>query len=291
VLNNVIVLCAQDVSGFFNPSWRVFHHPQDLRGKQAQLCFWDMQIDPTLFDLNLLNCSWIVFFSRDRFPQVKKVFLLPQFGGFLYNVSFNEENKKIFHLIYSFLQEKKPLLLGSEWEKVFQKRLLHTQEKALLLEELSVFFDSQMRSRLKNNLLSALDEIIMNAIFDAPGSFSHQAFSHRSRADQFALLNNAVVDVSCFVYQKNIFIQVTDYFGNLVMKDIFLKMTSDYQKKEYVVLEEIKNAGLGMMKILSSDMSLHFFCKKKEYTTVSLFLSFDPEKKKNSSLGFALGSI
>jgi hypothetical protein len=132
------------------------------------------------------------------------------------------------------------------------------------------------KANLPPNLCSlasqATDELLMNAIFDAPYQDGKHYKRQIERSADFELKGRESVELEFSATAGFIGICVRDNFGAL-KKDVVLGyIRKDYEKQDYKVKEDDPGAGLGVYGILQSGMSMLFACKPNVRTEVMIFI-------------------
>jgi hypothetical protein len=121
------------------------------------------------------------------------------------------------------------------------------------------------------------DELIMNAVFDAPfkkdsggaGNFYRRPIE---RNQDFPLTGREEVEIELAFCKSYFAIQVRDHFGSLKKDAVLQYIRRDYETTAYKAQDSDPGAGLGIYGILQSGLSLVFASKEGEKTEVTIFV-------------------
>lgn len=173
--------------------------------------------------------------------------------------------------------------------------LKHSGHKGAAVEALQNYFTKQQINRRLSTLAAkACDELIMNAIFDAPidkKSSRYRKFEERTA--QFELSAKEEIEVQVASNDKYVGICVSDQFGSLDKEDILRYIKQNYKKASYSVQEGIGNAageGLGLLGSLQSGLSMVFVVKPGVRTDVMIFF-LKAQSYKDFKEGFQMLSL
>jgi hypothetical protein len=146
-------------------------------------------------------------------------------------------------------------------------------------------------NRLSTLVSQASDELIMNAIFDAPtlpdGTLMRRG---ADRHADFELNDREQVQVDIAETEEYIGICIADKFGSLKKSLVLRFLGKDYQANEYVPRTDDPGAGLGILGIIQSGLSLLFVCKPGVRTEVMIFFPRSPNYKQ-FKMGFRFVSL
>lgn len=171
---------------------------------------------------------------------------------------------KPFGLLRFFPEQKKA-------QKIILSR---SGQKAAAVDAIQSFFvKNGVVTRLANLVARATDELIMNAVFDAPGSSNKAVYRDGiDRNADFPLDEMAQVQIEIASAPEYMGLCIADNFGTL-KKDTALKhLLQNFKTKEYVPTVT-KGAGLGLHGIVEAGLSFVFVSKPNQKTEVMLFFS------------------
>lgn len=116
-----------------------------------------------------------------------------------------------------------------------------------------IMIESGVLPRIADISADALDELLMNAIFDAPVDSSGKHYRRKlSRDSDFALLPRETVTTEIRISPEFIGIRVSDLFGSLNPQTAVYCIGKNFDEKSYVVSDLDPGAGLGLMKLAQS---------------------------------------
>ncbi len=135
----------------------------------------------------------------------------------------------------------------------------------------------KLPSRLAASAAQAADELMVNAIFDAPRTFSsigkkgHMEIQTRvlqDRAESVDLTARETVILDFGVTPHYLAISVSDNFGGLKKDDVFLYLRKDFSKTGV----KTHTTGVGIGGIIQSGLSLLFIARPNHRTQAILFI-------------------
>lgn len=141
--------------------------------------------------------------------------------------------------------------------RITLKRSSHKSAAVEAVQNLLV--RQQINGRLAALTAQAVDELIMNALFDAPALPDGTRYRrHLDRGDDFPLIEKEEIEVSIISSESYLGICVTDHFGSLSRDTLLSFARKDYSVENYAVREEDPGAGLGVYGILNAGVSMIF---------------------------------
>ena len=148
-------------------------------------------------------------------------------------------------------------------------------------------------TRLATLGAQALDELIMNAIFDAPVTQDGTAFRrNRSRDEDFELKEEGAIEIELATFADGYTgICVADQFGSFRKPELMKYLAKNFQENAYVVRSTDPGAGLGINGMIQSGLSMLFVAKPGSRTEVMVFFANSPNYKIFRSNGFRFISI
>lgn len=120
---------------------------------------------------------------------------------------------------------------------------------------------------------NAVDELLMNAVYDAPtDEKGQQLYARESRNTNIKLSGKSRVEMQLGARGDQFGVTVIDHFGSMDPAVILRSIAKSFNgKQEESRNPELAGAGLGLSMILKSGGSLHFVCKPGERTEASVF--------------------
>ncbi|MCM2277423.1 MAG: hypothetical protein NDJ89_05050 [Oligoflexia bacterium] len=170
--------------------------------------------------------------------------------------------------------------------------LKHSREKATTLGQVEEFLtELGLHSQIIRLGVEAADELLMNALFDAPFAANRGYYRRDTdRAESFPLLENEQVRVCMAANAEIVGISVTDPFGSLSREQVLKHLCQDLRFSEYLPPEGRSGAGLGLYRVNQQTVALLFSSKPGVKTEVSIFLS-NSKSYREFRLGFCFFSI
>ena len=128
-------------------------------------------------------------------------------------------------------------------------------------------------ARLVALAAQALDEFLMNAIFDAPVDNNQTRFRRETpRSSDFPLDGKNEVYVDFLAWNEAVAISVTDRYGSLKIDSLMSYLRKDYEKQDFQPRQGSESAGVGAYGMLNSGLSLVFLTQAKHRTEAVLFI-------------------
>jgi hypothetical protein len=144
--------------------------------------------------------------------------------------------------------------------------------KSKAVDAIQNFFIKQnVVARLSSLVAQAADELIMNAIFDAPCIDWNYYRRTTPRDEDFELKAREHVQVSIAGTDEYVVLCVADQFGSLTKQALLNFLSKDYQEEAYTVRKQDPGAGLGLNGVIRAGFSLLFLAKEGVRTDVMLF--------------------
>jgi hypothetical protein len=278
------------LSEFFSPS--VLH--SSFSG-----CLWDEKafgLEAFGKKMGPMPFEWLLLVSDQRIEFDPKMLIIPHFSGCIeqgvfFEFSAPEQDplsKSAFLEVLSLLSQSWKTLshgldLSEGFDCVCTRQLTHTKDRTAFIENI-LQGQHGFSSRMLNRVHTCLDELILNAIFDAPGDPGQQRLAQRKRSDLFELSDKNKVEVKVWVPTSahalaagdqvgaQLVFQVTDFHGNLILEDTLKRALSDYENKPATQLSDSQeNAGLGLMSVFSQAGLVHFFVRPGQLTCVTIW--------------------
>ncbi len=171
--------------------------------------------------------------------------------------------------------------------------ITRSTQKAAAVEAIQkVFAKQNVTSRLAALVAQAVDEAVMNAVFDAPvGPDGKPTKRLLPRDADFELLTEREfvrLEVACC--EQYVGVAVSDGFGSLKKEIVLGFLGKDYHEQTYIPKAKDQGAGLGLNGLLSAGLSMVFISKPGAKTEVIVFFP-RAENYKSFKTGFRFVSI
>ena len=146
-------------------------------------------------------------------------------------------------------------------------------EKQTAIERVSDFLAGHgFPTRIANRIATATDELLMNAIFDAPVDETGQViYKHTSRAAEIKLEGRHAVQLLMGFDGKFAAVSVIDRFGSLQKHLLTDKISRTYKDNAYQISNSSAGAGLGVFTVFHSGVSLTYFTQPDVRTESIIF--------------------
>lgn len=126
--------------------------------------------------------------------------------------------------------------------------------------------------RLSVQIAGAVDELLMNAIFDAPVDKDGYPFRKElDRSEDFPFSSNRCVELMISYSDEYYGIGVSDPFGTLKKETILGFVRQNFKKDEFSSSDQGASGGLGLNGIIQSGLSLVFISHPGVRTDVMIF--------------------
>lgn len=136
-------------------------------------------------------------------------------------------------------------------------------------------------TRTASIIANAVDELLMNAIFDAPvDETGRQQYATVSRSTDMPLEGKAQVELQVGFDGQVLGITAVDQFGSLDKQRLLSHISKIYVNEEYKVKTSVAGAGIGLATVFRSGGSFLFVSEAHVRTEVSVFFQrFDNYKQ------------
>jgi hypothetical protein len=162
-------------------------------------------------------------------------------------------------------------LLGEKARTKLIKPLRSTDKPAAIETVLKFLEEVKFHPRIAAKIAGAADELLMNAIFDAPTDEQGRSiYDEEPRTTEIPLQGRQSVEMQVGFDGKYAAVLVSDQFGSLNPKVLREKLAKNFASPEYVPLESA-GAGLGIFTVFHSGGSLFFLVRKGARTDALVF--------------------
>ncbi len=225
------------------------------------------KIDPNLVHL----------ITQDSGPQLREVNSMRLFGHLVFR-NFKEPEqigRQYGRVVRATSLQRKGFgirsLLGAEAHYA-PVPMSTSSERSQALGKIGEALEAQgVAPRMIAFLTNAADELLMNAIYDAPAAAAHVADAV-ARTTEIELSGKRAVVVELGVSAEAIGLTVADQFGSLDRTKLFEHLLTSYKDRDYKVDPNAAGAGLGLAITLNSGGSLVFVTEKGVLTEVTLLV-------------------
>ena len=235
-----------------------------------------------------------IYFLSDQDDACSYLFRSPIFshllvrGGAHYRKSI-QEYARVMQQILSHSKSLTAEGLLKKETKIQKVKMVKSAQKKEVLEAIRQYvLKAGYNSRMVSLIVNATDELLMNAIFDAPkdekGTPIH---AQTPRTAAFDLDSKSQVELAIGFDGNALGITVTDEYGSLDREELFSLMSREYTGTEYKLRKHGEGAGLGLATVFRTGASLFFNCLPKQKTEVTLvFKKVDQYKDFRTQMKF-----
>lgn len=153
-------------------------------------------------------------------------------------------------------------------------KINHSTEKSNILEKIRKFLmdEAAFSERVVEIVLNGVDEILMNAIYDAPVDESgNQRLAKIPRDTPIALDERTSVELQTGFDGEHVAFKVVDRFGSLERKKLLKHLFSSHDRTQFELNSAVANAGIGLATTFRTGASLMFLSEKGVRTEVTTF--------------------
>jgi anti-sigma regulatory factor (Ser/Thr protein kinase) len=163
-------------------------------------------------------------------------------------------------------------LLGENAKIKMFKPSRSTEKEAAIEEVLTFLKGVNFHPRIASKIAGAADELLMNAIFDAPtNDEGNSLYGEDAHGKDIPLDGKRAVEMQVGFDGKYAAVLVTDQFGSLDPPRLLEKLAKNYTEAEYVPSGGLARAGLGIFTVFHSGGSLFFVVRKSARTDALVF--------------------
>lgn len=161
---------------------------------------------------------------------------------------------------------------GMEDFHVQKSRIANSARKKATLEALGIMLEKkEIPKRIASSIIRGADELILNAVYDAPIDEKGKRYKHDlDRATDFSLNPHEEVEIELITTKSFLQVSITDSFGSLKKEDFLPLLVKNFAHQEMDGVKEL-GRGLGLYQILNSGLSLQIVIEPGKRTRMNLF--------------------
>ena len=223
-----------------------------------------------------ISANSIHFIAGDDLEKNPYLVQSPLFGNFLTR-NFAQPAECGAHygrvILHSFSRRAFGLqgLLAPNTKIQVVKLALSTQKGAAVDAVKNFALAAKFQARMASTIATAVDEIIMNAMFDAPtDEMGRPLFKVTARTSQVKLEEKNAVEMHIGFDNKYLGVTAVDNFGSLDKVALLSHVSRVYRDDEYKVKSTLASAGIGLASIYRNGASLHFVSESRVRTEVTV---------------------
>lgn len=163
-------------------------------------------------------------------------------------------------------------LLGNQVKIQNVKLQVSTQKQGAVEAVRNYLLAAKFQARMASVVSNAVDELLMNAIFDAPiDEIGRQAFASTPRSASFQLEGQHAVELEIGFDGQYVAVTAIDQFGSLDKVKLLTHISKIYTDEEYKVKTSVAGAGIGLATVYRSGGSFFFASEAQTRTEVTVF--------------------
>lgn len=152
------------------------------------------------------------------------------------------------------------------------KLQVSTQKQSAVEAVRNYLLSAKFQARMATVISNAVDELLMNAIFDAPvDELGKQALASTPRSANFKLEGKHAVEMEVAYDGNYVAITAIDHFGSLDKVKLLTHISKIYTEEEYKVRTSVAGAGIGLATVYRSGGSFFFSSEAQTRTEVTVF--------------------
>jgi len=131
---------------------------------------------------------------------------------------------------------------------------------------------AKFKARMASIVSNSVDELLMNAMFDAPtDELGRQQYLSESRATQRKLKDQDAVEMHVAFDGDYVAVSTVDHYGSLDKTKLMAHISKVYTEEEYKVKTTVAGAGLGLATVFRSGGSFFFISETNSKTEAMVF--------------------
>ncbi len=224
-----------------------------------------------------INANAFHFLSNEDLEKVQYLVQSPLFGHFVLR-NYGEPAAAGEHygrVVRATLAERAFGLssLMKEGTKVQVVKLKNSNQKQQAVEAVKNYLiAAKFQTRMATVVANAVDELLMNAIFDAPvDSLGKPILSATPRSTPIDLAGQHEVEMHVAYDGKYVAVTACDLFGSLDKVKLLSHISKIYTEEEYKVRTSVAGAGIGLATVFRSGGSFFFVSESRVRTEVTVF--------------------
>lgn len=223
----------------------------------------------------LFNPNNLYFVASSSFHDAPYLAQSEIFGHFVQR-SYTQDNilamTRLFQSSVSDRALKLEAFMGKEVKTQTIKITKSVQKRPIVESLKNYVLKIGFKSRVAAQIATATDELIMNAIFDAPvDEIGKHVYAQTPRNTALDLDERNVVELKIAFDMKTLGISVTDLHGSVDKKKLLSQhLGRSYENKEYEMKTVVAGAGLGLAHVYRNSGGMIISCEAGIKTEVNL---------------------
>jgi hypothetical protein len=224
-----------------------------------------------------INPNAIHFLSSAPLEDVFYLIRSPLFGHFVFRnygipAAAGQHYGRIIHATLAERAFGLKELLKPE-AKIQVVKLKNTAQKQRAVEAVrNYLMSAKFQTRMATAVANAVDELLMNAMFDAPvDDLGRPTLTSTPRSSVFELTGKQEVELHVGYDGTYVGLMAVDQYGSLDKSKLLSHMSKLYTDSEYRIKNAVASAGLGLAMAFRSGGSFFFVSENKTRTEVTVF--------------------
>lgn len=224
-----------------------------------------------------LNANLIHYLASKDIYEVPYLIQSPLFGSFIHRNFQQDANvgRHYGRLIKATIagQVFGTQTLVKQGTKIQNIKLKASSQKQDAVEAVRGYLLAlKFQVRMATVVANAVDELLMNAIFDAPvDQMGKHVLDSTSRATTLALEGQKAVELNVAFDGEYVALTAVDLFGSLSKAKLLAAISKIYTEQEYRVRTSVAGAGIGLASVFHSGGSFFFASEQGARTEVTVF--------------------
>ena len=224
-----------------------------------------------------LNANLIHYLSSKDIYEVPYLIQSPLFGSYVHR-NFQQDARVGHHygrIIKATIGDRAfgTQSLVRAGTKIQNIKLQKTSQKQDAVEAVRGYLLAlKFQSRMATVVANAVDELLMNAMFDAPvDQMGRHVLDSTSRATSMMLDGQRAVELHVAYDGEYVALTAVDLFGSLNKAKLLAAISKIYTDEEYKVRTSVAGAGIGLASVFHSGGSFFFTSEQSSRTEVTVF--------------------
>lgn len=224
-----------------------------------------------------INANAIHFLTSHGLEESQYLVQSPLFGHFLMRNygDVKEAGQHYGRVVRSTLSDRAFGLshLLSPKAKIQTIKLSLSSQKLEAVEAVkSYLLAAKFQNRMASIIANAVDELLMNAMFDAPcDDIGKPTLSATPRTTVLRLEGKSEIEAHVGYDGNYVAISAIDHFGSIDKAKLLSHIRKSYTSEEYKVRTSVAGAGIGLATVFRSGGSFFFVSESKVRTEVTVF--------------------
>lgn len=224
-----------------------------------------------------INSNAIHFLSSEDLSNVQYLIQSPLFGHYIMRNYTDPKDAGLHYgnIVKATLAERafgltSLLKAGSKVQVI--KLALSTRKHDAVEAVKGYLMAAKFQSRMATVIANAVDELIMNATFDAPiDELGKPTMSTTPRSTPIVLEGKSAVELHIGYDGNYVAISAVDLYGSLDKAKLLAHISKIYVSEEYKVRMAVAGAGIGLATVFRSGGSFFFVSESRVKTEVTVF--------------------